>query len=890
MHFIAVGVLAFSILFSNASYTQDLTKTDSSVTRTTQEEQTKLEKKAQKDLEAQEKKAQKDLEAQEKKAQKDLEAQEKRREQEVVFTSLSGAKPFSFATFSPYRAQKIANTGIIEWKDRYQKPQTKYNVSLIGVNVNSWLENPEYLNVLNVQGENFSISGLLDNLQSYNPNLVFNDPEVVKKALNNDIYSPYLKNISNYTDKNVRFSDVNRVISYTRRYHIYGVGAGGLPYFGRPMEGGKREINLGVLPGQIDEVAVKLPETDIFLVAMINIVPNWLEEGMNILQKNQQELEIMIYAFDRKGKLLGGAGIPMDFVHKGHYFVMEQKIRSKIWQEGVSRQFYMWASFRILNDKDKNQERVAPNITLPQDTWPTLNKKQKYILASIKDLRANKKDLNVELFTPKGDSVFNPKKIKETNKVTLANRIILHRDSKLLVRHQKINRSDLVTYNIMGRFEDMSDKKALEKKEKDDKKALEKKEKDDKKALEKKEKDDKKALEKKEKDDKKALEKKEKDDKKALEKKEKDDKKALEKKEKDDKKALKKKEKDDKKIGTSEKTILTQKHYPSNEGVKLASLLQYGKEMLVKAPISHTNEVHYTNEVIAYELEVDPVIYAKERKKYVSLSHSLKEFVKIHKKNTKTILKEEKLKTKDKIFWNEFTVKRLDAQGITTQEIEDALKNWKKLYSSLEKVEYEMHKMDRQALIYTDQEKAFSQLKNRNVQFLNEKYEQKTNTLSKKISKLDIRANKLLDKIVLKQKNEKNIERRNLLQQEYDVLLKQEQEAFKTMTALFPTSVNYMKILKKDKETFVDITEVVLANGEDVKVIAELNNVNPELVAVARSVKNYSPMQKYNDKNKKKLLKTQRKKEKNLTFEGFSLGLTRAWKTKTTLSDRLDYL
>ena len=786
MHFIAVSVLAFLILFSNASYTQDLTKTGSSVIRTIQDE--------------------KELEAREKKAQQELKAQEKKVKKEVVFTPLSGGKPFLFASFRPYRARKIVNTGILEWKNRYQKAQEKYNVSLVGVNVNSWLENPEYSNVLNAQGENFSVSGLLDNLQSYNPNLVFNDPEIVKQALNNDIYSPYLKSISNYTDKNVRFSDVNRVISYTRRYHIYGVGASGLPYFGRPMEGGKREINLGILPGQIDEIAAKLPETDIFLVAMVNVVPNWLEEGMNILQKNQQELEIMIYAFDREGKLLGGAGVPMDFVHKGQYFVMEQKIRSKVWQEGVSRQFYLWASFRILNDKDEDQEKVAPNITVPQDTWPTLNRKQKHILASIKDLRANKKDLNVELFTPEGGAIFNPKKIKETNKITLANRIILHRDSKLLVQHQKMNRSDLVTYNIKGRFADMND------------------------------------------------------------------------------------EDNDDKIGTSEKTILTQKHYPSNEGVKLESLLEYGKEMLIRAPISHTNEVHYTNEVIAYELELDPLIYAKERNKYVFLQNNLKEFVKTHKKNTKTILKEEKLKTEDKIFWNEFTVDRLDAQEITTKEMGDALKNWKKLYSSLEKVEYKMHKMDREAQIYTDQEKAFSQLKERNVQFLNEKYEQKTNILSKKISKLDTMANKLLGKILSKQKNEKDIERRALIQQEYDELSKQEQDAFKTMLSLFPSSVNYMKNIKKDKTSFVDITDVILNNDKDVKVIAELNNVTPELVAVASSLKNYSPMQKYNDKNKKKLLKAQRKKEKNLTFEGFSLGLTRAWKTKTTLKDRLDYL
>ena len=254
------------------------------------------------------------------------------------------------------------------------------------------------------------------------------------------------------------------------------------------------------------------------------------------------------------------------------------------------------------------------------------------------------------------------------------------------------------------------------------------------------------------------------------------------------------------------------------------------------------------------------------------------------------ITKKEKLKTKDKKFWNEFTIKRLEDQKLATKEMEEALKKWKKLYNSLQNTKHKIYKIDRQTLIYKDQEKKFPELKERNVQFLNEKYVVKTNTLSKKIAKLDVKAEKHLDKIVSKQKNEKTIERRALLQQEYDELLKQEQDAFKTMTAMFPPAVNYMKSINKDDPSFVDIADIVLNDDKDVKAIAELNGVTPELVAVARSIKDYSPMQKYNDKNKKKSLRAQRKKEKMLYFEGFLLGLTRAWKTKTTLDDRLEYL
>lgn len=770
MSFMKLSIVALSIVFSSASYTQDVTqKTNNSGVRSTKQVKNSEQK-------------------------------------EVVFTSLSGKNPFSFKTFQPYSIKrKIANTGIMEWKNRYQLAQKKYNVSLIGVNVNTWLENPEYFNILEVQGKDFSITNILDNLQSYNPNLVFNDPEVVRTALNTDIYQPYLNKISNYTEKSIRFSDINKVISYTRHYHVYGVAAGGLPYFGRPVEGGQRNINLGLLSGQLDEAAVKLPDTDIFLVAMVNVIPNWLEEGMNIFHISQQELEILVYAFDRRGKLLGGAGIPMDFVHNGQYFMMEQKIRSKIWQKGVSRQFYLWSSFRMLNDKDETKAPIAPNITLPPDTWPKLNKQQKQILTSIKYLRANKKQINVELFTPTGELVFSPTKIKETNRVVLANRIILHKDSPLLVQNQQTNISELVAYKITGRFENMSIKNS-------------------------------------------------------------------------------------KKVNIDEKNILTKKHIPSNEGQKLISLFQYGKEILIVPPISNTNELYYTNDVFAYELEVDPVLYASKRNKYFSLPQSLKKISKVNKINNEAVLKKERIKTKDKIFWNQFLITRLEDQGIATQEMKDKLKNWKILYNALAKIENKIYKIDQKMETYADQEKMFDQLKKRNIQFLNQKYMHKTDKLSNQITKLEERANKLFDLLISNQTDLKTNEQRELLQKEYNVLLKQEKDAFTAMVALFPSTVNYMKTINKEKVDFIDITDIVLINSENIKKIAQSNNISPELVAVAGNLKKYSPMQKFNDKQTTYLLRKQKSKEKILYFEGFSLGITRDWKTRAILSGRMDYL
>ncbi len=217
----------------------------------------------------------------------------------VITNSTSKPMP----TFVPYKTTNIISSDVTEWRTKDLEIKD-INVSLVGVNINTWLETPDYFTVLKETAKKFPIQILLDNLISNNPELNFNNPQTVKKALNEDIYYPYMSKLSNYK-KTLQFADINEVVSYTRNHHIYGVAVGGLPYFGRPVEGGKeRNINLGLLRGQMDEIAVKLPDTDVFLVAMINIIPNWLEESLDIHHIPQQQVEVLIYAFDRQGILV----------------------------------------------------------------------------------------------------------------------------------------------------------------------------------------------------------------------------------------------------------------------------------------------------------------------------------------------------------------------------------------------------------------------------------------------------------------------------------------------------------------------------------------------------------------------------------------------------------
>jgi len=338
-------------------------------------------------------------------------------------------------TFRTYQSKNKISNNFIEFYNMLDKKQKTYKVSLVGVNLNSWLENPKYFKNLEMMANKFPIENLLDNLKSYNPNLIFNDPMIVHKALNTDIYTPYLKIFTN-NSISLQFKDIRKVISYTRRYHVYGVSIGDLPYFGQPIEGGKyREINLGMIGGQINEIAVKLPETDIFLVAMINIIPNWLEERTDIFQINQQQLEIIIYAFDRNGKVLGGVGKEVDFWHKGQHFVMEQRIRSKIWETAISRQFYILPSYQIINQEEYDSIAKIPDIVLPSNHTPNLNNEQKYIIKAIEKRQSLKESINIQLFNKDAGKIYNIKYKKHKNKIKLVDRVIMHKNSIFLTHN-----------------------------------------------------------------------------------------------------------------------------------------------------------------------------------------------------------------------------------------------------------------------------------------------------------------------------------------------------------------------------------------------------------------------------------------------------------------------
>ncbi|MGL5955068.1 MAG: hypothetical protein ACRC0X_00460 [Brevinema sp.] len=686
-------------------------------------------------------------------------------------------------TFRTYHTTNKVFSEVAEWRDRYQMPQEQYRVSLVGVNINSWLENPEYFNTLINQAKNFPISALLDNLQSYNPNLLFNDPSIVRSVLNTDIYTPYLNVISNYQEKTLRFTDFKTVISYTRRYHIYGVSAGDLPYFGRPVEGGDREINLSTIDGQMIEIATKLPDTDIFLVAMINIVPNWLEEGWDIFQVNQQELEILVYAFDRRGKLLGGAGVPMNFLFDGKYFTVEQKIYSKIWQSGTSRRFYAWPSFQIANSTDRSKEQTMPQISLPPNQLPSLNAEQKYILEAITFLRENNENLNTVLFNAEGRKTVKVTPVKDDKKIILANRILQHRESTLLVLEKP-----LVQMPLLVRLNEIAEAQVAFK----------------------------------------------------------------------------------------------QKYYPSNEGEKIISLLTYGIESLKINPFTHTNKLYYTNEIADYELELDPIDYRREQKKYAVIPYNLKEDKKNFRKDTKFLVKQKKLELKERLFWTDFRDSLLEIslsqdpeQILLYKNIKRVYDDWKKIYREYMAISVKKLQLEREVEGYTQLEKNLPILKERNINLINDKYTTNPQKITNKIEVVEKRLLKFEEKFQEQKNSEKRKEELIFIQAEFDRIALEEKEKYRMLTSFIP----------KTFDCSADFPEIVVT---DQTIRAQSNNVDPKLIAVGIAMSKSSPLDKATKKSIRKAQKIEKRNTRSLYYEGFMLGLTRAWTTKTKLADRLE--
>ncbi|MGL4677309.1 MAG: hypothetical protein ACRCWI_06545 [Brevinema sp.] len=697
-----------------------------------------------------------------------------------IIRSRTATRVVRDTTFQPYSTKNKVSSDVAEWRDRYQIAQEQYKVSLVGVNINSWLENPEYFNTLIDQAKKFPIATLLDNLQSYNPNLLFNDPSLVSSILNKDIYTPYLEVISNYQEKTIRFTDFKTVISYTRRYHIYGASAGDLPYFGRPIEGGKREINLSTLNGQITEIATKLPDTDIFLVAMINVIPNWLEEGWDIFQVNQQELEILVYAFDRRGKLIGGAGVPMNFLFEGKHFRIEQKIYSKIWQQGISRSFYAWPSFQIVNSKDQTKAVAIPQISVPPNKLPSLNTEQKYILETIAYLRENNESLDKEFFSTEGRKVFDGKATKDKRKIVLANRILQHKSSKLLVLEEPLKQLSLLAH-----LSDIAEEQVFSKRE----------------------------------------------------------------------------------------------YQPSNEGDKLLSLLTYGVESLRTSPFSHTNVLHYTNNIAPYELEQDPISYIREQKKYAVIPYNIKEYRKNFVQDTKKLRKQKKIELQERLFWNDFRNSLLE----TTEDIEQnlykdikrAYAQWRAVYQDYMAISIKKLQVEREEELYVQMGDNLLLLLGRNLDFINDKYYKNPNKITNKIESIEKRVLKLEETFQQQKNNEKRKENLALIKEQFERLALEEKEKYKEFTSLIPNTfdctVNYSDLTMTDQ-----------------RMRARANNVENKLIALGVAMGKLSPLDRVAKQNIRKEQKIQMRNTRSFRYEGFMLGLTRAWTTKTRLADRLE--
>lgn len=702
-------------------------------------------------------------------------------------------------TFRAYRPKNKISNDMFEFHTYADPQQSKFRVSLVGININTWLENPENFNVLGYLARQFPVENLLDNLAAYNPELEFNTPDIVFKALHTDIYSPYLKIITNGKSLPRYFSSVSNTVSFTRNYHIYGAAAQQFPYFGQPVEGGSREINLGIFPGQLEEYQAKLPDTDIFLVAMVNISPNWLEEGWDIFQVNRQKMTILIYAFDRQGKLIGGSGIPQSLFYNGQRFVVEQAVQSRVWQPLISRRFYAWPSFKIINTPIPDTDKKVPSVVLPDNEIPRINNLQRYILKSVKNLQEAEKNIDIQLFDANGKQIYKPYKLlKNTNKIFLAKREIIHKKQNIANTLKQSDLFSFLPYTLKGQnfSTDAADKKAEKEKLSKD---------------------------------------------------------------------------------SAKKSVFLRRYYPSNEGNKLKSIFGDAFNIMVQSPVSYTNELNITNEILPFEKEVDPSRYHKQRKKYYSLKLSTKDFIKSYKKETRQIMNSMKREQSDRLFWVDSYKKILIENKLWTEDLEQKRKAWEHAFLKKSGIEIQLAEMDRQEKLAEIIPQSLDEFSARQREELRRKYTDKEEKLLLKITQTDATADELRSQYYSAVHSEEYKNQKSLLKEQLSTISEESDKLFDEYAKKMPREINFSN------------EEPVLFSKEEMEKLQEVVKENkiPEQAVVQIYKTKKSPVTKYLLKQEKKRKAKHKKALYLLYYEGFMLGLSSSWHVKTSLEDRM---
>ncbi len=229
---------------------------------------------------------------------------------------------------------------------------------------------------------------------------------------------------------------------------------------------------------------------------------------------------------------------------------------------------------------------------------------------------------------------------------------------------------------------------------------------------------------------------------------------------------------------------LTAPRYPSNEGNKLVSIVDYAEEVLLSAPFTHSNQLYYTNQVFEYELNQDPLHYISEMKKYVFLPNNVKEWEKNYKKDTKEQRKESNLVLRDKEFWVKYMVDsfKKSSQDKNGGKIMALYKEWIDIYKAYKNAGIKKIEADREYAMYSEMDAVLKIFENKNIAFIMENYEQ--GETASEIQKLDAKTAKLVAQIHSGLSNEKLINARNKAVADYKEAESLEAVAYKNLLAV----------------------------------------------------------------------------------------------------------
>ncbi|MGL5721980.1 MAG: hypothetical protein ACRCY4_06245, partial [Brevinema sp.] len=615
--------------------------------------------------------------------------------------------------------------------------------------------------------------------------------------------------------------------------------------------------------------------------------------------------------------------ISQNFLHKGQFITLNQRVYSKYWQPAIPRVFYVTPSFKIVNTPVEGSQRQAPEFDVPLPKRPYLNGTQRYILSSIENLRATQQKAEFQLFDDDGNRTYKPSAPKNKAKVVkpfLANRkFSLNVDTNT---KPELNLASNILAELDGtarRNDNLTPVQSTNNNTNPPAFPLQS-----------------------------SLPASEHlaqsyttlwdivfplsgaptevkaqaivpstntnanitttnattnapanntnqastnasetntGNKKAKKTRRAPLSVAEQLQQTEDKIQEAKEKKFSKDQAAFKKASLRRRYFPSNEGEKLKDMLGTVIQRLKDAPYFTTNDLQaVTNRIPPFELETDPATYRSERKKYYSVTTSTSRFKKSFVKETKNLKAALSARIDDELYWANLHREMLIENNRWTPSMETQHSAFKKQHLARKKLELTRLAYHRDRVFNRTISNEIRSYFNRSTNYAPKalKPEQVPKTVSNLQKQMDLQ----LAKSTAKYQAPAYEQKKQQFEEQYKTVLSNFTVVSKAYTAQKPRDLRLAFLQQKENNPVEQINE----NRAEWTALAQRNSVPLQLVAFAEISKKKYPTKSYRQKMTNIAMREYKKNMRFVVYEGYIFGLSGSWRIKTSLADRMDSL